>query len=144
MMSKLNKSEEIKLVNRYLCNMTLLRSYGKQSELDILEIALKNLTTVLQERKDEEVLAKMAQEEKEQRRLAMLEKLEAEGWTLNELLETVNKQPKTKQKAPNKYQYVDSQGETRYWSGLGRMPTELQALLKSGKTLDTFLIQKSE
>ena len=86
----------------------------------------------------------MAQEEKEQRRLAMLEKLQAEGWTLDELLETANKQPKAKQKAPNKYQYVDSQGQTRFWSGFGRTPTELQALLDAGQSLETFLIQKSE
>lgn len=143
-MTKISKSEEVKQVTRYLCNMTLLRSYGKQTEMDTLETALKNLTTVFQERKDEEELAKMAQEEKEQRRLAMLEKLQAEGWTLDELLETANKQPKAKQKAPNKYQYVDSQGQTRFWSGFGRTPTELQALLDAGQSLETFLIQKSE
>jgi len=59
-MTKMSKSEEVKQVTRYLCNMTLLRSYGKQTEMDILETALKNLTTVFQERKDEEELESLA------------------------------------------------------------------------------------
>lgn len=142
-MSKLNKSEEIKLVARYLGNMTLLRSYGKRVELSALEIGCKNLDTVLQELKDEAELDRMAQEEHEKRRNEMLAKLQAEGWTLEELLEVSGKRPSSKtKKAPSKYRYVDSKGKECFWSGFGRMPSELQALVEAGQALEMFLIEK--
>lgn len=144
-MSKLNKSEEIKLVNRYLCNMTLLRSYGKRTDLSTLEIGLKNLETVLQEIKEQAELEKMELEEREQRRTKILEKLKEEGWTLEELLELSNKRQNSKsRKSPNKYRFIDKQGKECFWSGVGRMPLALQNLINEGQALDTFLIENVE
>ena len=46
--------------------------------------------------------------------------------------------------APPKYRWQDNEGNTCEWSGRGRTPLSLAALLDQGAKLDDFLIKKQE
>ena len=141
-MTKLTKTDELKIVSRYLGSVTLLRSFAKQTDLALLETAAKNVQIVFSEQKEAEELAILEREDFENRRQAMLQKLQEEGWDLDMLMHGMkaNKKPK---KAPYKYSYVNSKGKTQFWSGFGRMPEELKMLVEGGKPLETFLIEQS-
>lgn len=41
-----------------------------------------------------------------------------------------------------KYAYTDSEGQEQTWTGRGRMPLALKALIDGGKELESFLIKK--
>ncbi len=44
---------------------------------------------------------------------------------------------------PAKYQYTDSDGSDKTWTGQGRTPTAIQNELDAGKKLESFLIQSN-
>lgn len=141
-MSKMTKVEEIKLVSRYLGNLALLRSLSKQVDFSAIESAINNLQTVLAERQEEAELERIEREEFESRRQAMLAKLQEEGWSLEALINGIDvKSTKSKKgKAPNKYRYTNSEGKECFWSGFGRMPSDLKSLVDSGNSLESYLI----
>jgi DNA-binding protein H-NS len=84
----------------------------------------------------------MEQEERERERKALIEKIEAEGWSLEDLLNESGKSSKrATSKAQNKYVFTDEQGNTQYWTGRGRMPAALKAKIDAGELLESFLIE---
>lgn len=73
--------------------------------------------------------------------------LKQEGISLEELLES-EKKTKTvvsqKKKSP-KYQYLDRNGQLKFWSGSGKMPNVIKEALDSSKNiLSDFLIKIKE
>lgn len=48
---------------------------------------------------------------------------------------------KKKFSRPPKYQYIDEDGSTKTWAGVGRKPKPIQDALDNGSSLDEFLIE---
>lgn len=138
----MTKQEEFNIVTKYFNNFASLRAFSKEKELSFLEKALENLSKIIKDKKDAIELEKMEQEERERERKALIEKIEAEGWTIKDLLNESGKSSKrATSKAKNKYTFLDEQGNTQYWTGRGRMPAALKAKIDAGESLESFLIK---
>lgn len=138
----MTKQEEFNIVTKYFNNFASLRAFSKEKELSFLEKVEKNLAQIIKDRKEAIELEKMEQEERERERKALIEKIEAEGWTIKDLLNESGKSSKrATSKAKNKYTFLDEQGNTQYWTGRGRMPAALKAKIDAGESLESFLIE---
>lgn len=138
----MTKQEEFNIVTKYFNNFASLRAFSKDKELSFLEKAEKNLAQIIKDRKEAIELEKMEQEERERERKALIEKIEAEGWSIKDLLNESGKSSKrATSKAKNKYTFLDEQGNTQYWTGRGRMPAALKAKIDAGESLESFLIE---
>lgn len=138
----MTKQDEFNVVTKYFNNFASLRAFSKDKELSFLEKAEKNLAQIIKDRKEAIELEKMEQEERERERKALIEKIEAEGWSLEDLLNESGKSSKrATSKAQNKYVFTDEQGNTQYWTGRGRMPAALKAKIDAGELLESFLIE---
>lgn len=138
----MTKQDEFNIVTKYFNNFASLRAFSKDKELSFLEKAEKNLAQIIKDRKEAIELEKMEQEERERERKAIIEKIEAEGWSIKDLLNESGKSSKrATSKAKNKYTFLDEQGNTQYWTGRGRMPAALKAKIDAGESLESFLIE---
>lgn len=138
----MTKQEEFNIVTKYFNNFASLRAFSKDKELSLLEKAERNLAQIIKDRKEAIELEKMEQEERERERKALIEKIEAEGWSIKDLLNESGKSSKrATSKAKNKYTFLDEQGNTQYWTGRGRMPAALKAKIDAGESLESFLIE---
>lgn len=138
----MTKQEEFNIVTKYFNNFASLRAFSKDKELSLLEKAERNLAQIIKDRKEAIELEKMEQEERERARIALIEKIKAEGWSVKDLLNPNAKESKrAKSKAKNKYTFLDEQGNTQYWTGRGRMPAALKAKIDAGESLESFLIE---
>mgnify|MGYP000636783237 FL=1 len=138
----MTKQEEFNIVTKYFNNFASLRAFSKDKELSFLEKAEKNLAQIIQDRKEAIELEKMEQEERERARIAIIEEIEAKGWSVKDLLNPNAKENKlATSKAKNKYTFLDEQGNTQYWTGRGRMPAALKAKIDAGESLESFLIE---
>jgi len=138
----MTKQDEFNIVTKYFNNFASLRAFSKDKELSFLEKAEKNLAQIIKDRKEAIELEKMEQEERERERKALIEKIEAEGWSIKDLLNESSKSSKrATSKAKNKYTFLDEQGNTQYWTGRGRMPAALKAKIDAGESLESFLIE---
>ncbi|UBH60391.1 histone-like nucleoid-structuring protein H-NS [Proteus vulgaris] len=133
-------SESLKILN----NIRTLRAQARETSLETLEEMLEKLEVVVNERREEFSLEKAAEEERIQKLQKYREMLEEAGIDPTDLLEAsaVNKTGRAKRAArPAKYSYVDENGETKTWTGLGRTPAVIKrAIDEEGKSLDDFLI----
>lgn len=138
----MTKQDEFNVVTKYFNNFASLRAFSKDKELSFLEKAEKNLAQIIKDRKEAIELEKMEQEERERERKALIEKIEAEGWSIKDLLNESGKSSKrATSKAKNKYTFLDEQGNIQYWTGRGRMPAALKAKIDAGESLESFLIE---
>ena len=138
----MTKQDEFNIVTKYFNNFASLRAFSKDKELSFLEKAEKNLAQIIKDRKEAIELEKMEQEERERERKALIEKIEAEGWSIKDLLNESGKSSKrATSKAKNKYTFLDEQGNTQYWTGRGRTPAALKAKIDAGESLESFLIE---
>lgn len=99
----------------------------------------EKITATLAERKAQHEAQEQLRQEREKKRLELLDLIKAEGFSLSDFAggQPAAKAPKRKRK----YQYVED-GVTKYWSGVGRLPVAIQRELDAGKNLDSFLIQR--
>lgn len=106
--------------------------------LNLLESALKNFTSVVEERREKDSI-------RNEKISQYLKQLEADGIDPTELIPnyhlgasslTKSKRPKR----PAKYQYTLPSGETKTWTGQGRTPLPIQEHLDQGGSMDDFLI----
>lgn len=137
---KMKKNRDFDMVLKYLLNENLLKNVLKGSELDTLEKVKATLSTVCGNLKDELELQRIEAEEREQKRLELIAAIEAQGFSLNELIKT----KKSPTKKPNKYVFFNEKGEKTYWSGMGKMPKALKEQVENGRDLESFLIVKQE
>ena len=138
----MTKQEEFNIVTKYFNNFASLRAFSKDKELSFLEKAEKNLAQIIQDRNEAIELEKMEQEERERARIAIIEEIEAKGWSVKDLLNPNAKENKlATSKAKNKYTFLDEQGNTQYWTGRGRMPAALKTKIDAGESLESFLIE---
>lgn len=109
------------------------------SECDFIFLTDLNeqITASLTARKAEHEALEQQKQEREAKRLELLELIKAEGFSASDFAcgQPAAKAPKRKRK----YQYVEA-GETKYWSGVGRVPVAIQRELDAGTPLESFLI----
>ncbi|WP_413738899.1 H-NS family nucleoid-associated regulatory protein [Sodalis sp. RH21] len=131
-------SEMLKSLN----NIRTLRAQARELELSTLEEILEKLTAITEDRRTEEAAFRAENEG----RLAKLEKyrqqLQEDGIDPSELLASVvaTKAKKARDPRPAKYKYTDEFGESKTWTGQGRTPKAMKALLDSGKSLEDFAV----
>ena len=100
-------SEALKALN----NIRTLRAQARETDLATLEEMLEKLTTIVEDRREEENSARKEQEERQAKLEAFRQKLLEDGIDPTELLASVgSSQPKTKSTRaprPAKYKYTD-------------------------------------
>ncbi|SFU72834.1 histone-like nucleoid-structuring protein H-NS [Xenorhabdus koppenhoeferi] len=132
-------SENLKSLN----NIRTLRAQARECELTTLEEMLEKLTTVVEERREEESQARAQIEERTRKLQEYREMLEKDGIELSDLVDALSGKATSKSKRaarPAKYSYID-EGETKTWTGQGRTPAVIKkAIEEEGKKLEDFLI----
>ncbi|POL94921.1 DNA-binding protein, partial [Escherichia coli] len=127
-----------------LNNIRTLRAQARETDLATLEEMLEKLTTIVEDRREEENSARKEQEERQAKLEAFRQKLLEDGIDPTELLASVgSSQPKaksTRTPRPAKYKYIDENGNEQTWTGQGRTPKAIAAAIEAGKTLEDFAI----
>lgn len=132
--------ETLKVLN----NIRTLRAQAREIDLATLEEMLEKLTTIVEDRREEEASFLKQQEEKQAKLEAFRQKMLEDGIDPAELLSVASTSIKTKSTRtprPAKYKYVDENGLEKQWTGQGRTPKAIAAALEAGKTLEDFEIK---
>lgn len=133
-------------IRRVLSNIRSIRVFARETDFELLEEMHEKLGAAIEERRADAEKEAAARAERAEKRKELLQLIEGEGFTAEELLgEAVNiskKRSKTP-KAPAKYEFVEN-GETKTWTGKGRKPKPIAEAMSAGRNLEEFLINKSE
>lgn len=132
-------SESIKILN----NIRTLRAQSREFSLENLEEMLEKLTTVVEDRRQEEVTFLKDKEERQAKLEAFRQQLLEDGIDPAELLSGLSSSSKPKssrEPRPAKYKYIDENGDEKFWTGQGRTPKVITAAIESGKKLEDFAI----
>lgn len=129
---------------RALNNIRNLRAAAREASLEQLEAAAEKLAIVIEEKRE----AVQAEEIEKAKRLEGLNKykelLEQDGISAEDLVVLLGGATEGKKRASRvvapKYKFINEHGETKTWTGQGRMPYALKAQLDAGKTLADFAI----
>lgn len=126
-----------------LNNIRTLRSQTREMSLDVLEDVLEKFKIILIERREEETL-RLANESQRRDKLESLRQMMLdEGIDPSELMAAIGspgKAKRTRSPRPTKYRYTDETGESKTWSGQGRMPKRISNLIAEGGELKDFEI----
>ncbi len=132
------------VLEKILFNTRSLRVFSRDLTLDQLEEAHSKLTTIVEERREEEEALRAEQAEKEAKLATIAKQIKEQGIDVNELVSALSsKKVKSKgkrQARSAKYKYVDDNGVEKTWTGQGRTPSVIQKALDGGKTLDYFAL----
>ncbi|EGQ9815634.1 H-NS histone family protein [Vibrio parahaemolyticus] len=132
------------VLEKLLFNIRSLRVFSRDLTLDQLEEAHSKLTTIVEERREEEEALRAEQAEKEAKLATIAKQIKEQGIDVNELVSALSsKKVKSKgkrQARSAKYKYVDDNGVEKTWTGQGRTPSVIQKALDGGKTLDYFAL----
>jgi len=126
-----------------LNNIRTLRAMARELSVDILEEMLEKLTTVVEDRRQEEVTFLKDKEERQAKLEAFRQQLLEDGIDPAELLSGLSSSSKPKssrEPRPAKYKYIDENGDEKFWTGQGRTPKVITAAIESGKKLEDFAI----
>ncbi|MGL5343290.1 MAG: H-NS family nucleoid-associated regulatory protein [Plesiomonas sp.] len=132
---------------KLLSNIRSLRAFAReQCTLTELEDMLEKLTVVVGEKR-EELETKAAEEAEKKSKLEAYKKMLADdGIDLSELLDIASKTSVKSSKGkraprPAKYEFSDENGNTKTWTGQGRMPSSLAKAIDDGANLEDFAIK---
>lgn len=130
---------------KVLLNIRSLRAIARDLTLEQLEEGLSKLTSVVEERREDEAQDRKSREERDRKISEYMNMLRADGIDPAELfpLGTASTGEKATKRAPRppKYKYTDENGEPRTWTGQGRQPVAIRkAIEEQGKSLTDFLI----
>lgn len=128
------------LLKRYLANHNTLKGFLKGQDLEWVNGVYERLGEIIIELTQEAELERAEAQERETKRLELIAMIEAEGWSVEELIKDKPAKAKTSKKS-DKYRFIDENGKERGWSGFGVKPKALQALLNAGHSLEEFLIE---
>lgn len=137
---RITKNKEVEIVLKYLSNENLLRGAFKNSDVAVIEHTQEIFSKVYLDLKDELEIKRVEEQEREKKRLELIAQIEAQGFKLNELI----KSKKAPSKKPNKYVFLDNEGNVLYWSGMGKMPRLLKEQVERGEPLESFLIENQQ
>ncbi|MFT7680700.1 MAG: DNA-binding protein H-NS [Moritella dasanensis] len=126
-------------------NARSLRAATKELSVEQLEEVLIKFTTIVEDRKEAEAADLEKQQEKQAKMTEILLQLKENGISPEELMgltDATAEKAKVKTKRgprPAKYAY-DFNGESKTWTGQGRMPLPLQEVKNAKGTIEEFLI----
>ena len=126
-----------------LNNIRSLRVMARELSVEFLDELLEKFRVVTQERRDEEEQIQRQRAERQEKMNNLLALMKADGINPEDLLSmasTASRAVKKRQPRPAKYRFTDTDGETKTWTGQGRMPKPITQALAAGKSLDDFLI----
>ena len=130
-------SESLKILN----NIRTLRAQSREFSLENLEEMLEKLTTVVEDRRQEEVAFLKDKEERQAKLEAFRQQLLEDGIDPAELLSGLSSSSKPKSsREPRPAKYIDENGDEKFWTGQGRTPKVITAAIESGKKLEDFAI----
>jgi len=131
---------------KVLLNIRSLRAAVRDLPFEQLQEIKEKFDTVVQEQLKAAEVDQAAKLEHEKKLAEFRELLAIEGLSPEDLLSgrglTAGADAGVKAKRaprPAKYRYL-VEGETRTWTGQGRMPAQIAAAIASGESLDAFLI----
>ena len=129
---------------RVFLNARSLRAVTRELTLEQLNEGFEKLTAIVEERREAEDGLRQQQEERIRKITEYKEKLRADGIDLSELLLGQPEVEKSSKRPPRpaKYHYIDSDGQTKTWTGQGRQPVPIRDAIMNGKSLDDFLISQ--
>ncbi|MTH47314.1 DNA-binding protein StpA [Intestinirhabdus alba] len=133
----------MKLMLQNLNNIRTLRVMAREFSIDVLEEMLEKFRVVTKERREEEEQLQRQKADRLEKINTWLELMKADGINPQDLLDnhfTGSRAAKKRQARPAKYRFTDHRGESKTWTGQGRMPKPIAQALAAGKTLDNFLI----
>lgn len=142
MSDKENYSE----IRRVLSNIRSTRAFARETDFELLKEMHEKLGAVIEERRADAEKEAAERALREEKRKEILQLIEGEGFTAEDLLGDdvrISKKRSKKPKAPAKYEFVEN-GETKTWTGKGRKPKPIAEALSAGRSLDEFLINKGE
>ena len=129
-----------------LLNIRSLRAYSRELTLEQLQEAHSKLSTVVEERRNEELKSQEQKLIKEVQLAEITRQIKEQGLDVSEVilaLTSASASMKSKSKRaprPAKYKYFDASGTEQFWTGQGRTPLVIQKALDNGQSLDKFLI----
>lgn len=131
-------TDAIKTLN----NIRTLRAQAQETDLATLEEILEKLTAIVEDKRQEETIAKQQNAERQGKIEALRAQLLEDGIDPSELLGNVKSSRPAALRAPRpaKYKYIDENGDEKTWTGQGRTPKVIAAALESGKVLEDFAI----
>ena len=131
-------TDAIKTLN----NIRTLRAQARETDLATLEEILEKLTAIVEDKRQEETIAKQQNAEHQGKIEALRAQLLEDGIDPSELLGNVKSSRPAALRAPRpaKYKYIDENGDEKTWTGQGRTPKVIAAALESGKVLEDFAI----
>ena len=128
---------------KILNNIRTLRAQAREMDLVTLEEILEKFSTVVAERREEETVARQAQEEHQAKLEVFRQMLLEDGIDPSELVAGLTA-PAQKKSAraprPAKYKYTDTDGTEKTWTGQGRTPKVIADAIAAGKALEDFAI----
>ncbi|QUM84732.1 MULTISPECIES: H-NS family nucleoid-associated regulatory protein [unclassified Moritella] len=124
-------------------NARSLRAVTKELSVVQLEDVLIKFTKIVEDRKESEAAELEKQQEKQVMMNEILLQLKENGISPEELMNltdsTIEKTKTKRGPRPAKYSY-DLNGETKTWTGQGRMPLPLQEVMNEKGSIEEFLI----
>ncbi|MBL1639138.1 DNA-binding protein [Klebsiella pneumoniae] len=125
-----------------LNNIRTLRAQARETDLATLEEILEKLTAIVEDKRQEETIAKQQNAERQGKIEALRAQLLEDGIDPSELLGNVKSSRPAALRVPRpaKYKYIDENGDEKTWTGQGRTPKVIAAALESGKVLEDFAI----
>ncbi|MBU9810713.1 H-NS histone family protein [Rahnella sp. C60] len=128
-----------------LNNIRTLRAQAREMPLSTLEEILEKLTAIVEETRENAKARSAQQQERDEKLLKYREMLANDGIAIDDLLGHQSAKITTKAKRkprPALYEYTDTDGSKKTWTGQGRTPSAIKAALDAGATLESFLIAR--
>lgn len=127
-------------IQEELTSERALKKFLRESDSTFLEKLRERISLTLDDKRAEYEEQEKQRRQREEKRNELLALIESEGFSIADF--AGDKPVKKPSKRKPKYQYSEN-GETKFWSGVGRAPVYIQRELDSGKTLSDFLIKES-
>ena len=125
-----------------LLNIRSLRAFTNELSLKQVEEALSKLTTVVNERREQQIIEDREADERQQKLKSAAEAIKKQGVNVEDLitLMTERQVKAQKKKRPAKYKYTTDDGIEKTWTGQGRTPKEIAEGIAEGLELSDFAI----
>ncbi|EFD4922264.1 H-NS histone family protein [Escherichia coli] len=149
-MCKLTKEEEYSIISRTMTNIRSLRTYVRELDFEQLLDMQKKLDKVIKERHEDaerEAAERKKLEAKYQQAVEYITSLGLDPEVCLIPVSAIAETTETKRKPKGgvrkaKYIFEDENGDTKTWSGNGKMPLALRQQINGDCPLETFLIEK--
>lgn len=118
-----------------LNNIRILRARVRNTSLADMEEILEKLTAIVEEYRQENLIAEAAGREKAEKLNRYREMLLHDGIDPSELLDFPHSEDKIRAKRaprPAKYKFTDQNDQEKFWTGQGRTPLTIKIAIEGG------------